>query len=167
MLILAKSMEDLSFGDLMEIYIEDNREHGAELWPEKTLEEQLALSKQDFHSYLEEDFFSKPSAVYAIWEADGKYVSALRLEPNRDGLLMEALGTAPGERRKGYAAALIQAVQDWLKEKGAVKIYSHVGKRNAASLKAHERCGFRRFLDHTVRGDGSVNPNAVTMLYEG
>lgn len=167
MLILAKSMEELSFKDLMEIYIEGNREHGAELWPEKPLEEQLALSKQDFHSYLEEDFFSKPGAVYAVWEADGKYVSALRLEPNRDGLLMEALETAPGERRKGYAAALIRTVQEWLKGQETVKIYSHVSKRNAASLATHERCGFRRFLDHTVRWDGSMNPNAVTMLYEG
>lgn len=36
MLILAKSANELSFEDLMEIYIEDNREHGAELWPEKS-----------------------------------------------------------------------------------------------------------------------------------
>lgn len=166
MLILAKTIDALSFEDLMEIYIEGNREHGAELWPEKSEQEQLELSKQAFRCYLEADFFSKPGAVYAVWEAGGKYVSALRLEPNRDGLLMEALETIPAQRQKGYAAALIQAVQDWLGKQGTVKIYSHVSKRNAASLATHARCGFRRLLDHTVRIDGSVNPNAYTMYYE-
>lgn len=165
MLIIARSIVELRFDDLMEIYIEGNREHGAELWPEKTLEEQMTLSKQDFRSYLEENFFSKSDAVYAIWETEGRYVSALRLEPNRDGLLLEALETAPEQRRKGYASALIRAVQGLLREQGTFKLYSHVSKQNTASMATHERCGFRRFLDHAVRVDGSVNPNAYTMCY--
>lgn len=166
MLIFAKSMEELPFGDLMEIYIEGNREHGAALWPERPEQEQLEWSKQDFRRYLQEDFFPRSGAVYALWEADGTYVSALRLIPNRDGLLMEALETIPGQRGKGYAAALIRAVQNRLAEQGPVKIYSHVDRRNAASLATHARCGFHRLLDYTVRRDGSVNPNAYTMFYE-
>lgn len=166
MLMIAKSLSELDFDALMEIYVEGNREHGAELWPEKSEEEQLALSKQDFRRYLEEQFFPQPGAVYAVWEAEGKYVSALRLEPNRDGLLMEALETIPEQRQKGYAVTLIRAVQNRLREQEKVKIYSHVSKRNTASLRTHARCGFRRFLDHAVRFDGSVNPNAYTMLYE-
>lgn len=160
MLIIARSLAQLDFEALMEIYVEGNREHGAELWPDKPEEEQLALSKQDFRRYLEEQFFSQPGAVYAVWEAAGKYVSALRLEPNRDGLLMEALETIPEQRRKGYAVTLIQAVQDWLRGQGKVKVYSHVSKRNTASLRTHERCGFCRFMEHTVWLDGSVNSNA-------
>lgn len=166
MLVIVKSLAELSFDDLMEIYVEGNREHGEACWPEKPEEEQLALSKQDFRRYLEEQFFPKPGAVYAVWEAEGKYVSALRLEPNRDGLLLEALETIPEQRRKGYAVTLIRAVQSWLREQGQGKIYSHVSKCNTASLRTHERCGFYRFLDHAVRSDGSVNNNAYTMLYE-
>lgn len=166
MLIVAKSLAQLDFDALMEIYVEGNREHSAELWPEKPEEEQLILAKRDFRRYLEEQFFPQPGAVYAVWEAEGQYVSALRLEPNRDGLLLEALETIPEQRRKGYAVTLIRAVQSWLREQGKGKVYSHVSKRNTASLRTHERCGFRRFLDYEVCFDGSVNPNAYTMLYE-
>lgn len=167
MLIIARALNALRFDDLMDIYIEGNKEHGAELWPDKTYEEQIRLAKLDFHRYLQDSFFTKQNAVYAVWEADGKYVSALRLEPNRDGLILEALETIPEERCKGYAIALIHSVQGWLKEQGCVKLYSHVSKRNAVSLRTHERCGFENYLDHVVRTDGTVNHNAYTLRYEG
>lgn len=163
MLIIARSMSELSFEALMKIYIEGNTEHGIEQWPGKSEAERLALAEQDFYRYLQERFFVKPDAVYALWVVRGKYVSALRLEPNRDGLLMEALETAPEERRKGYATALIHAVQNWI---GRGKIYSHVSKLNTASLAAHRCCGFHMYLNHCVRADGTINENAYTMCYE-
>jgi len=167
MLKIARTLEALSFEKLMEIYIEDNRERGDELWPELPEQDRLARAEAGFRDYLETDFYSKSGVAYAIWEVEGKYVSALRLEPYRDGLLLEALGTAPGQRRKGYAFTLIRAVQDWLGKQGEVKLYSHVGKKNAASLSVHKRCGFVPILDHAVYGDGTVNPRAYTMLFEG
>ena len=163
MLIVAKSLEELNFPELMKIYVEGNREHGEEMWPDKTEKEQLSLAEQDFHSFLRDRFFSKPEAVYMIQEAEGRYVSALRLEPNRDGLLLEALETLPGERRKSYAVSLISAVQRWLKARGEVTLYSHVSKRNEASLRTHRRCGFEIYLDHTVYQDGSRKDNAYTL----
>lgn len=166
MLILAESLRELSFGSLMRIYIEGNKEHGAELWPEEPEARQIQLSEEDFYRYLSACFFQTSGAVYAIWEVNGRYVSALRLEPHRDGMLLEALETVPEERRKGYAAALIQSVQAWLKEQGSVRIYSHVSKKNTASLKAHEKCGFRRIAEHAAYIDGSVNTMACTMCYE-
>lgn len=166
MLKIAKSLNKLSFGSLMGIYIEANQEHGAELWPEESEMRQIQLSEEDFNRYLSECFFPTPGAVYAIWEVNGEYVSALRLEPYRDGLLLEALETAPEERRKGYAGDLIQSVQAWLKEQGSVKIYSHVSKRNTASLKTHEKCGFKRIAEYAAYIDGSVNQRACTMCYE-
>ena len=98
-----------------------------------------------------------------ILEAEGRYVSALRLEPNRDGLLLEALETLPEERRRGYAVSLISSVQRWLKACGEVTLYSHVSKRNEASLRTHRRCGFEIYLDHTVYQDGSRNDTAYTL----
>ena len=163
MLIVAKNLEQLNFPELMKIYVEGNREHGEEMWPEKTEEEQLRLSEQDFLLYLRERFFTKPEAMYLVWEAEGHYVSALRLEPNRDGLLLEALETVPEERCKGYAVSLITAAKDWLAESGKITLYSHVSKRNEASLKTHMRCGFEIYLDHTVYSDGSRNDNAHTL----
>ncbi len=162
MLLLAKSIRELSFEKLMEVYEEGNRENGQENWPGLPQGQQMLRAEQDFLQYLREVFFPVPGAVYCVWQVDGRYASALRLEPYRDGLLLEALETVPGERRRGYARALLRAVLARFPEK---KIYSHVGKRNFASLAVHEQCGFRRIQDYAVYVDGSVNQRSWTMLW--
>lgn len=159
MLYIANRLKDLDFRQLMDVYEEGNLENAAELWPEEPEGQQLLLAEQSFHQYLRECFFPTEGARYCVWIVDGSYVSALRLEPYQDGLLLEALETKPGQRRKGYAVALVKAV---LSEAGDRKIYSHVGKRNTASLKTHENCGFRRIMEHAVYADGSVMTNHCT-----
>ncbi len=128
--------------------------------------EQLILAKQGFGAYLKNDFFAQPSAVYAIWEENGEYISALRLEPYQDGLLIEALETIPGQRRKGYAVKLIQVVQSWLATRNAGKLYAHVSKKKTASLRTHDRRGFQIILDHAVYTDHTVNEKHYTLCYE-
>lgn len=164
MLIIAKKLRELSFGQLMEIYREGNLENGREAAPLETEQRQIAIGEQDFYNYLDQVFFRTPQAYYAIWEKDGAYVSALRLEPFRDGLLLEALETRPDCRRKGYAKALITGVLEKLPD---VKVYSHVSKRNFASLRTHESCGFEKKLDYAVCADGSVKQHMVTMCFSG
>lgn len=163
MLFVAHRLRDLSFGRLMEVYREGNAENGIECWPGESPERQLALAEQDFYDYLSQTFFRASGAFYGLWEANGNYVSALRMEPYQDGFLLSALETAPEHRRKGYARKLILAV---LGEMGSVKIYSHVSKRNFASIRVHEDCGFQKVLDHAVYADGSVLSNSVTFLKE-
>ena len=99
MLLIAKSLRELSFPKLMEVYMEGNRENGADRYPGETPDRQLALAEEDFREYLSQVFFAAESAAYFILEEAGRYVSALRLEPYEDGLLLEALETAPEERR--------------------------------------------------------------------
>ena len=159
MLYIARRLKDLDFRQLMDIYEEGNLENAAELWPEEPQGQQLLLAEQSFHQNLRECFFSTEGALYCVWVENDRYVSALRLEPYQDGLLLEALETRPDQRRKGYAVELVKAV---LSEVGDTKIYSHVGKRNSASLKTHEKCGFRRILEHAVYADGSVMTNHCT-----
>lgn len=166
MLYLARKMPELQFGSLMAVYEEANRENGRLRWPEEPEMRQLQLAEQDFYRYLSQVFFLTSGAVYAVWKENGRYVSALRLEPYRDGVLLEALETAPEQRRRGYAAGLIRAVQEKLKQEGKVRLYSHVGKRNLPSLKTHESCGFRLESDCAVYIDGSVNREAYTLLFE-
>ena len=161
--ITATSFKDLSFGKLMEVYSEGNLENGCDLWPDEPEARQLALAEQEFYSYLRQVFFKTEGAVYLILEEKGRYVSALRLEPYRDGLLLEALETAPEYRKKGHAAALLQSA---LRYAGKAKVYSHVGKKNTASLRTHEKCGFARILDYAVYADGSVNDRCCTLLHE-
>ena len=142
MLLLATKLQELNFSQLMAVYEEGNRENGELFFPDLSEGQQMIRAEQSFYEYLREGFFSVPGAVYALWVEDGNYVSALRLEPYEDGLLLEALETAPAQRRKGYAEQLMRAVQAQFPE----KIYSHVSKRNVASLAVHEKCGFRQVL---------------------
>ena len=88
MLKIANRMGQLHFPQLMETYVDDNRENGADRYPEEPEMRQLALAEGDFRQYLAEVFFRQKGAFYAIWEENGRYVSALRLEPYRDGLLL-------------------------------------------------------------------------------
>lgn len=163
MLKIVRCMKELDFSALMEIYIEGNRENGADHYPNEPRERQLLLAEQDFYEYLRESFFGPADAFYAVWLRDGKYMSALRMEPYRDGLLLTALETAPAYRRQGFAAALIGATLATLKGR---KVYSHVHKGNTASLRVHEKCGFRRILEHAVYLDGSVLQSSCTFCYE-
>lgn len=164
MLVVAKSLKDLSFADLMMVYEEGNRENAEDFWPDMPEGQRLLRAEQEFHQFLQEVFFPTTGAVYCVWEVDGRYVSALRLEPYKDGLLLEALETDPAERRRGYSEALMRAV---LERFGGTKIYSHVGKRNEPSLRAHEKCGFRRVQEFAVYVDGSVNQRCCTLVHEG
>lgn len=164
MLLIAKYFREIAFGELMRVYEEGNRENGAEFWPDMPENQRLLQAEQDFYQYLREVFFRTPGAVYCIWQEGGHYRSALRLEPYQDGLLLEALETAPEDRRKGYARALIGAVLDRC---GQTKIYSHVHKQNHPSLAVHESCGFRKLKEYAVYVDGSVNQRCCTMVHDG
>lgn len=166
MLYTARHLRELSFEQLMAVYREGNEENGRILAPFDSQARQLWLAEGDFYSYLRDVFFLTPGTLYAVWTVQGRYVSALRLEPYKDGLLLEALETAPQERGKGYAAALIRAVQELLKDGGVSRLYSHVGKQNAASLKTHQRCGFQIVADSAAYLDGTVSSRAYTMEYD-
>lgn len=163
MLTIIQSMKELDFGQLMTVYEEGNLENAQEFYPELPRNQQYLRAEQDFYQYLRECFFKTEGAFYAIWQEKGKYVSALRLEPYRDGLLLEALETAPDQRGKGYAVALIRAI---LQLEQVEKVYAHVHKKNIPSLRTHESCGFRRILEYAVYIDGSVKNNACTFCYE-
>ena len=166
MLVLIKSMKELNFGQLMSVYEEGNLENGREFYPGLSQNQQILRAEQDFYQYLRESFFQTEGAFYAVWTEKGYYVSALRLEPYQDGLLLAALETAPDKRRQGYACRLLGAVQDWLSQHGPIKVYSHVSRKNAASQRSHQSCGFTKILDHAVYADGSVLTNSDTYLFE-
>ena len=162
MLIIAEKLRDLSFGKLMEVYGEANLENGQDRWPDEPEARQVALAEEDFYNYLQQVFFKTDDARYLIWEERGRYISALRLEPYRDGLLLAALETRPHMRRYGFAEKLVKAALEYV---GDMTVYSHVSKQNVASLRTHEKCGFEKLLDYAVYADGSVNDRCCTLRY--
>lgn len=146
MLIIAKGLNELSCSGLMEIYRENSRRASAEA---------------DAYGDLL-DFFRQPGAVVCVWQERGRYRCALRLEPYRDGLLLTGLETAPGDRGRGYATALLRAV---LAEWERVPVYSHIYHRNRASIRVHEKTGFVRISDTAVFLDGSASAAAGTYVH--
>ena len=166
MLKLVYGMRELNFSALMAVYAEGNAENAEEFYPREERSAGIRLAEDDFYQYLTQIFFRTNGAVYAIWEEQGIYISALRLEPYRDGLLLEALETQPDHRRKGFARNLILAVLRWLQEQGSSPVYSHIHKRNHASIQTHLACGFERISEQAVYIDGSVTDRSCTMCFK-
>lgn len=147
MLKLIYSMADLDSEQLLDIY----REH--------------AWDELDFLSYLREDFFCQPDAVYAVWVEESRYRSAVRLERCGDGFLLHSLETAPDDRRSGYAYNLLVCFLEYLRTTGCKVVYSHISKQNKPSLELHKKCGFQLFSDSAKYIDGTVTQNSCTMCY--
>ena len=162
MLRIASRMKELDFGKLMAVYEEGNRENGGENYPEEPEQRQLFLAEENFYQYLHQVLFQTPGAYCAVWEEVGEYRSALRLEPYKDGLLIEAVETMPEYRRKGYARKLLRAVQGRFRGK---RLYSHVHKKNTPSLALHAACGFTRISEQAAYIDGSVNSRCCTLCF--
>lgn len=164
MLILIRNMRDLRFRELMQVYSQTNRKTGLEEWPNLPADFAREMAEQSFYQYLKEVFFPTANAFYAIWEEQGHYVSALRMEPYRDGLLLEGLETVPEYRRNGYGLRLIRETLKHLSGQGETIIYSHVHKKNLPSRALHEKCGFQIISDYASYIDGSVNYRALTYI---
>ena len=164
MLKMVYSLRELNFSQLMDVYIEGNFKNGAEFYPFLSQQEQLIRAEQDFYGFLEE-FFRTSGAFYAVWEEKGTYLSALRMEPYRGGLLLEALETAPHYRRQGYGKKLMIAALEAVSKENAVVVYSHVHKRNLPSLAIHQACGFSRVSENASYIDGSVTDRSCTLRW--
>ena len=163
MLLYINKFSALKFSELMNVYKESNIRIGSEEYPDHSPEVQLINAESDFYNYLKTIFFPQPDSYYAIWEEEGRYKAALRLEPYADGFLLSALETAPEVRDKGCATALINAVLEHLRESQNSILYSHVAKSNIASLYVHRKCGFQIIKNYAVHSDGSVFHNSYTM----
>lgn len=166
MLCVISSMSQLNIEQLMAVYAEGNVENGKANFPNFSHDEQIKMAERDFVDYLRQDFFQQKDAAYYVWVIDGIYRAALRLEPYKDGLLLEALETAPDHRRKGYAYNLLREALDCHKNTTVKRLYSHVSKRNIPSLKIHEKCGFYLLKESAILIDGTVTQNSCTMCYD-
>ena len=162
MLKIIDSLRDIDFRQLMDVYEEDNQRNGKQNYSDFQDGLQLIYAEQDFYTYLE-IFFSEPTARYAVWIEGERYVSALRFERYRDGLLLNALETAPAARQKGYATRLICAVLDYLRSTGSGILYTHIEKGNLPSLSVHKMCGFSVIADQAEYLDGTARTDSYTL----
>lgn len=165
MLKIFNNLHDIDFRQLMDVYAETNIMNGTERYGRYSENLRILYAEQDFYNYLCL-FFKENSARYAVWERDGVYMAALRIEHYADGLIMSALETAPEHRCKGCASLLIKSTIRYLKTLGKGMLYSHINKSNYASLLVHKRCGFRVISEEAEYLDGTIVRDAYTLSLE-
>lgn len=143
MMIKIIKPNDIDDNKLMAVYAESNFENTDYFYPEITDKtEAVKKVEYNFCNYIKTEFLNLTN-IYYVWEHDGIWVSALRLNYVKDNIyFLEALETAPDFRKQGYATQLLTAVINDLKTKGTFKICVCVGKNNIASLHTHKKCGF-------------------------
>ena len=120
-------------------------------------------AEDNFIQFVRDEFSCEEGALFLVWQEGGCLVSALRLEPYKDGYLLCGIETAPAYRRKGYAKSLLLAAADYIRSKNICSLYSHVFKQNIASLRLHETCGFTIISDSAALLDGSVSAMYYTL----
>lgn len=121
-------------------------------------------AEDDFLLFIREEFYRVKGCRIFVWQHEGVMVSALRLEPYKDGYLLCGLETAPMHRRKGYAKALLLSTIEYLKINDNCIIYSHIHRNNRISLRLHSKCGFCRISDTAILLDGSVSVMYHTLM---
>ena len=145
MLLKITDGQALDERKLMDVYAESNLENTDFFCPEEPDKEAAGrMVESGFLDFLKNEFFKEPKAVCWVLEEDGVWVSALRICRIPEGpYYLEALETRPDRRRQGYGVRLLSEVLDAMKAEGPFRLCDCVGKKNAASLKTHEKCGFR------------------------
>lgn len=148
-ILIARSMREMDVGRLMDIYYGEN----------------AALDVNEFYQRVM-SFFQTEGAFYAILKEQNTYLSALRVEPYLDGAIITGLETPTDMRCRGYATDLLKRVLPILESSGYAKVYSHVERRNKASMCVHDRCGFFTLMEHAVLLDGTVSATTITLCKE-
>ena len=144
MILIITDCSDLDERKLMDIYAESNFENTDYFFPEDP-DKETALRKVEagFLDLLKNEFFLLNKATYWVLEENGVWYSALRTCEIQNGLYyLEALETRPDARRNGHAAHLLSGVLDALRKDGPFRLCDCVSKKNTASLRTHEKCGF-------------------------
>ena len=164
MLKIASTFFELDFRRLTDVYEDSNRQLGHTRYRNEHDTQQLLMAEQDLYFYLKE-FYKTQGAYCAVWQEGAVYISALRIEPFRDGLLLNGLETIPHMRRRGYGFMLVEAVLTDIRSRTTLPVYSHIDKSNVASLLLHEKAGFARISDQATFLDGSVQNSAYTLKF--
>lgn len=160
---ILTSPSQLNYEKIMQVYQQSIQQSGVENYPDLEDNRQLLEAEQDFYLYLN-TFLRQKDSFCAVWVEEGSYISALRIEPYRDGVLIAGLETAPTRRKMGYAKKLLSATVQYLDGKNIPKIYSHIHKNNIASVKTHISCGFVCAFDYAAFVDGSVDYQSRTYI---
>ena len=165
MLKILRSVNGLSYSMIMEVYGQSLRLAAEKEYPQKGENAGLLQAEQDYYAYLRDVHFLLNGAFMAVWEEKGVYISAVRVEPYQDGVLITGLETRSDFRNQGYATMLLRALTARCNAGEYPEIISHIDDDNVASIAVHTKCGFQKIADHAAFLDGTVSHIACTMRY--
>lgn len=160
MILVVNSLRVLDFSQLTRLYEDDIEQDRRRHYAHMDAAEGRFCAENDLYHYLRDCFFGQNNGAYYIYEENGKYLSAFRIEQYLDGLLINALITDEGHRNKGLASDLLNK----LFESVTVPVYAHIYRKNMASLAIHRKFGFKKHADHAVMLDGSVCNDHITYI---
>ena len=123
--------------------------------------EGATLVKQEYLRYLEDVFFGQYNGKLFVYQDYDRYLSAVCIEPFKDGLLLDSLVTVPEARRRGYAKKLIDYALDYCKTR---PVYAHIHYNNKASRLLHEKIGFSLLCEYAHMLDGSIRNDHFTYI---
>ena len=166
MLEVVSNLSELNMEQLKFLYKESIDKHAMSIYGDLHENMRILNAEQDFYGDVM-SFFNVKGAKYALWVAEGRYVSAMRIEPCDGGYLITSFETIPDARGKGYGRRLMCAVLEHITQNRNLPIFSHVDESNIPSLKVHLSCGFYSLYKPAVFVDGSVRKDHVTYVFEG
>ena len=165
MVTFIHKLVNCDFAALCAVYAQSLESDRARDYPLLDAREGALLAEQDFYQYLSQVFFKTPGAVLLVYSVQGIYVSALRLEPYKDGFVLSALETCPEYRRNGFALSLVHSAVTFCDQNGIHKLYAHIQKKNIASEKLHLSAGFALLGDGATLLDGAYSSQYTTYCY--
>ena len=163
MVTYIQKIRNCNVAELFSVYSQSLETDRAMRYSDLDSNEGFQLASQDFYQYLSHVFFRTSGAVLAVYSSEGKYMSALRMEPYKDGYLLSGLETAPEFRRKGFGLRLVRDVILHCTEAGIRVLYSHIHKENVASRNLHISAGFSVIRDCATLIDGTFSTEYETL----
>ena len=168
MTVFVFCMNELNTEQLLAVYRDENQTKGRIFYPDASPYEQLMQVEDDFLSYLREDFFRQKDAFYALLDDGESYCSAVRLEPYKDGMLLEGIATTPNKRRQGYATEMLKAALEIAREHNLSEVKVVCNERRIATRYSisNWRISFYSFAIMSTLSLASMPSKSFIMLPE-
>lgn len=161
MIIIADQIRKLNFDMLAALQAQHLESVCKKNYRHLSEHEGMNCAKEDYYEYLRDVFFSRIHGKIYIYEENGCYICGACFEPYRDGLLLNSLVTLKDHRRKGYAERLLSCVLGHLCHE---PVYVHIYEKNIASLRLHEKLGFKCLHAYAHMLDGAVRSDYFTYV---
>lgn len=103
-----------------------------------TLDEAAAWDLETWNRQLEE----RATFVATVGDSDVGLVRGALLDQVRDTVYLLSMWVAPEARHQGVGSALVEAVVEWARAQGSMRVVLDVGAANSPAIALYTRMGF-------------------------